>query len=165
MYYESEGRDGDDNDDNNDNDDNDGSLLVEQRLLFRKMERKQQKEREACSHPVYRAPHTYMYLNSLFRFLLSLPPSPLSPSPSPSPFSTQVQSEARLLAAQKEQVSISSFLNVSPALQNKHMQTTLATVEVVSVVRLQDFPTEHQPSILALGARYYIPTYRCYVCT
>lgn len=101
---------------------------------------------------------------------LSLSPSPslsfpLSPSPSPPPFSTQVQSEARLLAAQKEQVSISSFLNVSPALQNKHMQTTLATVEVVSVVRLQDFPTEHQPSILALGARYYIPTYRCYVCT
>lgn len=144
MYYESEGRDGDDNDDNNDNDDNDGSLLVEQYLLFRKMERK---EREACSHPVYRAPHTYMYLNSLSRFLLSLSvllplsPSPLSPSPSPSPspFSTQVQSEARLLAAQKEQVSISSFLNVSPALQNKHMQTTLATVEVVSVVRLQDF--------------------------
>lgn len=70
MYYESEGRDGDDNDDNNDNDDdNDGSLLVEQCLLFRKMERK---EREACSHPVYRAPHTYMYLNSLLRFLLSL---------------------------------------------------------------------------------------------
>lgn len=95
---------------------------------------------------------------------LSLP-FPLSPSPSPSPFSTQVQSEARLLAAQKEQVSISSSLNVSPALQNKHMQTTLATVEVVSVVRLEDFPTEHLPSILALGARYYIPTYRCYVCT
>lgn len=167
MYYESEGRDGDDNDDNNDNDDdNDGSLLVEQCLLFRKMERKEQKEREACSHPVYRAPHTYMYLNSLFRFLLSLSLSfPLSPSPSPPPFSTQVQLEARLLAAQKEQVSISSFLNVSPALQNKHMQTTLATVEAVSVVRLQDFPTEHQPSILALGARYYIPTYRCYVCT
>lgn len=75
---------------------------------------------------------------------LSLSPSPslsfpLSPSPSPPPFSTQVQSEARLLAAQREQVSISSFLNVSPALQNKHMQTTLATVEVVSVVRLQDF--------------------------
>lgn len=79
MYYESEGRDGDDNDDNNDNDDdNDGSLLVEQYLLFRKMERK---EREACSHPVYRAPHTYMYLNSLSRFLLSLSVLlPLSPS-------------------------------------------------------------------------------------
>lgn len=73
MYYESEGRDGDDNDDNNDNDDdNDGSLLVEQCLLFRKMERKERNEREACSHPVYRAPHTYMYLNSLSRFLLSL---------------------------------------------------------------------------------------------
>lgn len=88
MYYESEGRDGDDNDDNNDNDDNDGSLLVEQRLLFRKMERKEQKEREACSHPVYRAPHTYMYLNSLFRFLLSLSFSSLSFSLSLSLFNT-----------------------------------------------------------------------------
>lgn len=101
-------------------------------------------------------------------FSLQVPLSlsfPLSPSPSPPPFSTQLQLEARLLAAQKEQVSISSFPNVSPALQYKHMQTTLATVEVVSVVRLEDFPTEHLPSILALGARYHIPTYRCYVCT
>lgn len=90
MYYESEGRDGDDNDDNNDNDDdNDGSLLVEQCLLFRKMERKERNEREACSHPVYRAPHTYLHVPEFslqvpslsLSFLLSLLPSLPLPLP------------------------------------------------------------------------------------
>lgn len=95
--------------------------------------------------------------------------SPQVPSLSlllPLPFQHRYNRKLDYLQHKKNKyLSISSFLNVSPALQNKHMQTTLATVEVVSVVRLEDFPTEHQPSILALGARYYIPTYRCYVCT